>query len=96
MKIVKKLTDKGFPKSSKFYKEAHSEADNKERRRYPRAYANMKIVDKRLAKHELAGKNLKSGKIEISSKVPKKDRKDVALHERTENKAIKRMEHKRK
>lgn len=91
MKIVKKIVKKGFPTTSKHYIEAHAEADNAERRKYPKAYKDMKKVDSKLSKNELSGKNTKSGKIIISSKVPKKDRKDVALHERTESKAIKRL-----
>lgn len=91
VKIVKKLNDKGFPTHNKKYREAHAEADNAEKKKYPKVYKAMKKVDKKLGKHELSGKNLKSGKILISKKVPKKDRKDVILHEKTENKAIKRL-----
>lgn len=91
MKIVKKIKEKGFPTSSPYYEEAHAEGDNAEKRKYPKAYKQMKKIDTKLAKNELSGKNTKSGKIIISSKVPKKDRKDVELHERTESKAIKRL-----
>lgn len=86
-----RINDSGFPQSSKFYWNAHSEADNAEKRNFPKSYKDMKKIDANLGKHELSGKNLKSGKILISEKVPKKDRKDVYLHEKTESEAIKRM-----
>jgi len=89
--ILKKLSDHGYPKDSKNYRTAHSEADNAEKRAHPKAYQDMKRIDRSLGKHELAGKNTKSGKIEISKKVPVRDRADVALHERTEHKALMRL-----
>lgn len=98
-KVVDKIKDKGFPTSSKYYKTAHSEADHTEKSRNPKEYAAMKKVDTKLPKGELAGKNSRSGKIEVSKKVPAPYRADVANnHERPENKNIKRLEknHKRK
>jgi hypothetical protein len=96
VKIVKNLNDKSpSPTRDKNYRVAHSEADNAERRKYPKAYKDMKKIDGKLGKHELVGKNFKSGKIEIESKVPKKDRKDVSLHERTERKALNRLDRKK-
>lgn len=96
--IKTKLVNRGYPTDSKNYREAHAEADNAERKRYPKAYKDMKRVDSKLSRNELSGKNTRSGKIEISKKVPKRDRADVALHERTEHKALKRLakDHKRR
>jgi len=95
MKIKKKLKDNGFPTHDKEYSVAHSEADHAEKKKYPIIYKKMKKIDKSLGKDELAGKNLKNGKIEVSSKVPKQDRKDVELHERTEHKALLRLDKKK-
>jgi restriction endonuclease Mrr len=95
-KVVKQLKNTGFPTHSPYYKTAHREADNAERRTFPKAYQAMKKVDKKLSKNALAGKNLKSGKIEVSQKVPPAYRRDVILHERTESLAIKRLSKKRK
>jgi hypothetical protein len=95
IRIVKKLTDNSpSPTKSKYYKIAHSEADNAEKRKFPEIFNKLKKIDKKLEKHELIGKNFKSGKIEIESKLPKKYRKDVALHEKTERKAINRLSRK--
>lgn len=90
-KIVKSIKRKGFPTSSKYYKEAHAEADMAEKRKYPKQYKDMKKIDNKVSKNKLVGKNTKSGKILISKVVPKKDRKTVKLHEMTEHKAILRL-----
>lgn len=87
-KVVKKLEDKGFPTHDKKYHSAHEEADKKEKKKFGKDYESMKKVDSKLSKHELAGKNLKSGKLEVSSKVPKKYRKEVSYHEEMENKIL--------
>ena len=89
-KVVKKLKEKGFPTSSKHYPEAHEEADKKEKKKFGKGYKSMKKVDDKLDKGELAGKNFKSGKLEVSSKVPKKYRKEVAYHEEVENKILRK------
>lgn len=87
------LKKSGFPTSSPHYQAAHRIADKAEKAKYPQGYEQMKKVDARLPKGELAGKNLKNGKIEVSEKVPAKFRAEVALHERTESINIARMEH---
>ena len=89
-----RLSDKGFPQSSKFYKEAHQAADKAEKKAFPIDYEKMKKVDAKIPKHELAGKNLPNGKLEVSKKVPKPYRNEVALHEKIENRKIHILEQK--
>jgi hypothetical protein len=90
-KVVPKIKIKGYPVKSKNYKTAHDEADNAEKKKYPKQYKNMKKIDAKLPKGEYSGTHTRKGKIEISKKVPKKDRKTVALHEFVEWKADKRL-----
>lgn len=95
MDVKSRLIAKNFPTSSKFYKTAHEKADKKEKTKYPKGYEEMKKVDRKVMKKdkkELAGKNLKSGKIEVNKIVPKKLRKEVAYHEKIENREIKKLE----
>lgn len=95
VKVIKNIKEKGFPTSSKYYPTAHKAADKAEKKAYPKGYEDMKKVDKRIEsknKHAMAGKNLKSGVIEVSEKVPKSHRKEVALHEKRELQAIKKLE----
>ena len=87
-KLEKKIVKKGFPTTAKGYQTSHEKADKVEKKADPKAYKAMKKVDNKLGKNELAGKNLKSGKILISKKVPKKDRENVYLHEKVENKNL--------
>ena len=70
-KVVKELKAKGWPTATRRYAEAHEAADKAEKAKYGKSYERMKKVDASLKKGELAGKNTKSGKIEVSSKVPK-------------------------
>jgi len=88
----KYITDEGFPihPSKRKYERAHEKADKAEKKAFPEGYEEMKKVDAKLGKHELAGKNTKTGKIEVSKKVPPKLRKEVALHEKVESKALKK------
>jgi hypothetical protein len=85
-----KLIDKGFPTHPKnAYRNAHEQADKAEKKKYgAKQYDALKKVDAKLNKHELAGKNTKSGKIEISKKVPKPLRSEISFHERTEHKLL--------
>jgi hypothetical protein len=88
-KLVEKLSDKGFPKSSKKYPTAHEEASKKEKMKFPRKdYDTLKKMDYNTPRGELLGKNTKKGKIEVSKKVPAKLRKEVAFHEKAENKIL--------
>lgn len=85
--VVNGIARKGYPTASKDYHRAHELANEKEKKKYPKQYSAMKKIDAHLAKGTLAGTHTKSGKIKVSSKVPKKDRADVAYHEYVEHKA---------
>ena len=88
--FVNKLSDHGYPTNSSHYKSAHEEADKKEKKKYPKGYSVLKKEEKHLGKHELMGKNTKSGRIEVEKKF-KSHGKEIEYHERTEHKNLKRM-----
>lgn len=88
--VKPKIKARDFPITDRDYPKAHRKADEVEKKTYPSGYEKMKKIDRELPKDELAGKNTKSGKIEVSSKVPSKFRKEVALHEKVENKDLKK------
>jgi hypothetical protein len=86
-----RISDKGFPTHSKKYNEAHKEANKEEKQKFgEKAFKEMEKIDSKLEKHELAGKNTRTGKIEVSYKVPKKFREQVAYHEKVENKILRK------
>lgn len=90
--VVKpRLTDSSFPTHDEFYKEAHRIATKFEKRKYPKGFEELKHLDMKVSKHELIGKNLKSGKIEVSKRVPKRLRNEVVYHEHIEHENIMRM-----
>lgn len=92
-RIVSRLSDKGYPTHARKYAASHEEADKKEKKAYgSKSYNAMKKVDSKLDKHELAGKNFKSGKVEVSKKVPKKYRNEVAFHEKKESESLRKNE----
>lgn len=95
-KLVKSIKRSGFPTTSPKYHEAHSEASNAERAKYPKGYQKLKKMDAETPNGQLLGKNTKSGSVYVSSKVPPKLRQEVAYHERMENKAIKRLTNKKR
>lgn len=86
--LKSKLTDSGYPTHSKKYKTAHEEASKDEKKDFPRGYEKLKKMDYNAGKHELLGKHIKSGEIEVSKKVPPKLRKEVAFHEHDEKKRM--------
>ena len=89
--IMAKLSEKGFPTKVKGYASAHAAADRAEKKKFPKGYQALKKMDITAGKkHELIGKNTKSGKIEVSEKVPKKLRAEVAYHEKTVNKILRK------
>jgi hypothetical protein len=90
-KVVKDIKRKGFPTSSKLYPEAHEEASNSEKKKYPKGYKKLKKVDKNTKEGQLIGKNTKSGKIEVAKSVKPSLREEVAYHENTEHKDIARL-----
>lgn len=90
-KLVSQLNDKKFPTHSSDYPQAHRKANEAEEKAYgKRGFKQLERIDRKLAKHELAGKNLRTGKLEVSKKVPKKYRDEVAYHEEVENKILRR------
>lgn len=96
IRIVKKILARGYPVSSRKYRESHAEADNAEKRRYPRAYRELGKIEKHLSKNELLGTHDKKGDILISKKVPRRDREDLILHEEVERKADARLKKKKR
>jgi hypothetical protein len=90
-KLEKKVPRKGFPTSNKEYHEAHSEADAREKKKYPKGYKTVAKNDKKTPYTELLGTNTPSGKIIVSARVPKANREEIAYHEQVESKAIKRL-----
>lgn len=84
--LMDKIKDKGFPTHSRSYKTAHTEANREEKRAFgAKQYKQLDKLDRKLPKHELAGKNTKSGKIEVSKKLPAKYDKEISFHEMVEN-----------
>jgi hypothetical protein len=95
LKIVSKLSDHGYPYHAKGYKTAHKEASASEKKRFPKGYEELKKKERSLDKHELMGKNTKSGKIEIEDKF-KKYAKELSYHEMEEHKNLRRLEQRHK
>jgi hypothetical protein len=91
-KLEKKIVRKGFPTADKHYATAHEEASKAEKKRYPSGYAKLKKLDEKIPAGQLIGKNFKSGKVEVSKAVPAKQRSEVAMHERFENKKLRKMD----
>lgn len=90
-KSIPILEDSGFPTHSRKYKSAHKEANREEKDKFgAKQYHELDKLDRKLPKHELSGKNTKSGKIEVSEKVPKNLRNEVAYHEKVENKQLRK------
>lgn len=91
IRVLNKIISHGYPVSSPRYRKSHAEADNAEKRHYPRAYRDLKKYSKKLGKNELLATHDKKGNILISKKVPRRDRRDIILHEDVERKADKRL-----
>lgn len=90
VKMVKSLTDKGYPYHSKNYREAHDEALKSEKKKFPKGYEVLKTKEKKLNKNELMGTNKRSGKIEVESKF-KKYKKEISYHEKKEHQNLNRL-----
>ncbi len=89
--VEPRLSDKGFPTHSKGYKAAHREANKEEKAKFgEKPFKELEKYVQKAKKHELIGKNTKSGKIEVESKIPRALRSEVALHEKVENKALRK------
>lgn len=95
VKLVKKLKRAGYPTSSPLYPKAHAEADNAEKKHFPKGYQKLKRAQKSMPNNELMGKNTRSGKIEVEKKYSK-FKKEIAFHEKTEHAALKRLSRKKK
>lgn len=90
-KVLSNLSDKGFPTHEKGYQSAHRKANKEEKKKFGKeAFDNLEKIDRKLPTKVLAGKNTKSGKIEVSKKIPLKFRPEVAYHEKIENKALRK------
>lgn len=86
-----KIKDDGYPTSSKNYPAAHRRANKEEKSTFgAKQFKQLTKLDRKLPKHQLAGKNTKSGKIEVSKKLPAKYDKEIALHEKVESKALRK------
>jgi hypothetical protein len=83
-RLVKKIIRSHDPYRRKVVEESHRKADKLEKQKYPKGYKILKHLGNSLGKHELLGEHTSKGKIEISKKVPKAQRKEVAFHERIE------------
>jgi hypothetical protein len=88
--VVKKIkaNNKTFPLSSNRYKTAHLAANEEEKKRYPEGFKKLTRLEHAIKKNELIGHSNKSGKIEVSQKVPPKYRDEVAFHEKIERENI--------
>lgn len=90
IKVVKSLTDAGWPTNSKRYKRSHRQANKVEKRGDPKTYAKTLKLEKKLGKHELMAKHTKKGTIEIERKFakPKRLKKDLIRHEKAEHRVM--------
>lgn len=96
-KIVKKIIRKPSPYKNKLVRESHVKANELEKKRYPKGYEKLKRSERKLNSNEFLGEHTSRGKVEISKKVPKPLRREVAYHERVEYKEeVKRGYYKRK
>lgn len=94
VKLVNKISNKGYPVHDKKYQSSHRYADKVEKKADPKAYKEINKMDRKLKPNELAGKHTKSGKIEINRKYTKNHdgisgkriERNLALHERVEDK----------
>lgn len=97
-KVVKTIKRSGYPENTKYYAEAHSEASNQEKKKFPKGYEKLKNLDKKIPAGKMIGGHTEKGKITVSKKVPKAQRKEVAYHEKVELKDENRLqkEHKKR
>ena len=79
---------KSYPLSLKKYSKVNSEADVEEKRKHPKGYKKLKRLSKSLDKDEELGHISKSGKVTVSKKVPRRLRKEVEEHDRTEKRLL--------
>ncbi len=82
-KIVKRISNKGYPINNKCYPCAHKRANKAEKEKYgKRKFKTLNnVINKTLPKEELAGKHTQSGIIQLSNKIPSKYRNQIKFHE---------------
>jgi len=93
--IKKRIIDKGYPTTSKYYPVAHMQASKVEKQKFGAAsYHRLEVIAK---KHpgELLGTH-HGNKITISSIVPKSLRAEVRFHEKVELERMRELRQKRK
>lgn len=88
VKIVKKLYEKGYPTSSKYYRSAHEEADKAEKKKFSKGY--KKIEKTHFKRGELAATHDKKGNIKVEKRF-EKFKNELVFHERRELKNDNRM-----
>lgn len=101
-KLVDTITDQVFPHNHKLYPEAHSEACQEEKKKYPKLYEEAKEFCKQIHAKYYMGMNDKNGNLFVAKRVktvtggminvPEKFRVNTAYHEEVEAKAFKRLE----
>lgn len=85
VKIVKRITDKGYPVHDKKYPSAHRFANAAEKRANKRMFDAEKKAERKLGKHELMATHDKHGNIKIEKKFVK-FKPNLIIHEKTEYK----------
>lgn len=87
--LVDLIKRSGYPTTSKAYRKAHKEANRQEKQRFGvGAFKAINRIALKLPKGELLGSHTNGGKIKVSSKVPRKYRKEIEYHERIEHRAM--------
>lgn len=83
IKLLNKIPIKGYPRTSKCYKQAHQRANIAEIKKYGKQHFNKlnKLIKTILPINELAGKHTKQGIIQLSNKIPKRYRNQIKFHE---------------
>lgn len=95
IKVVKRLTDKGYPVHDRHYETAHRAADKAEKRTYPQGYKKLRKLERKLKPHELMAKSTKKGEYEIEKKFSK-EKNELLLHEKREHKKLNKLDSKTK
>ncbi len=87
--------DSVFPTHEKGYLSAHERSNKAEESKFGKKQFNkLEKYVRGASKHELIGKNTRSGKIEVEDKIPSQYRPEVAFHEEYENNILRKgMKH---
>lgn len=86
VKIISKISNKGYPTNNKCYQQAHQRANKAEIKKYGKKRFNElnNLINKVIPKNELAGSHTKTGIRKRSEKIPKKYWKQIDFHELVE------------